>query len=118
MLFFQQTFNKDQKRGCLDYFIEIQQENLEQDGSPSDEEICGLLLDFVVAGNKVFHSNVRILGMMQNYSLKYINLQTLIVSCFFLNTQSSYFKDFNNKCIVLFYAMSCVLCDYVHEIYE
>ncbi|XP_067942928.1 cytochrome P450 2C23-like [Watersipora subatra] len=46
------TFDPSDKRGCLDYFIEAQQQDFDKDGKPvlDDEGMKGLLLSFVNAG--------------------------------------------------------------------
>ena len=51
-LFIKQDFNKNQQRGCLDYFLAAQRDELDEQGRPTltDEEIRGLLMNFVVGG--------------------------------------------------------------------
>ncbi|XP_067941878.1 cytochrome P450 1A1-like [Watersipora subatra] len=46
------SYDANNKRGCLDYFIEIQKAEMDKDGKPQldDEGIKGLLLDFIRAG--------------------------------------------------------------------
>ncbi|XP_067942312.1 cytochrome P450 2B5-like [Watersipora subatra] len=42
----------NQKRGCVDYFLEVQRQELSKDGTPliSDDHLKGLLLNFITAG--------------------------------------------------------------------
>ncbi|XP_067942502.1 cytochrome P450 1A1-like isoform X1 [Watersipora subatra] len=58
---FRDSYDPNDKRGCLDYFIEIQQKELDKDGKPllDNEGVKGLLLDFLNGGLETSQNGLR-----------------------------------------------------------
>ena len=61
VIWLQATFDSRDKRGCLDYFLQAQKEELDSEGNilVDDESIRGLVVDFLVGGKELFYMNIK-----------------------------------------------------------